>query len=533
MGVQYIPPSKNKAEQISIRDEKNNYKNKNLEGVLDEVATQINTMENKQNCVSINVLFPPIPLNPLKNDGITDNSPLLRNIINYIINNGKNGVIIFPYGVYYFANQITINDSNLNLNLIGQNSEIKLKEASSTDSFMYIQNINNYYIQDFYFTSTDLSQTLTIQVNNANKIYMNNIKVYNVGSALKINFNYNYDNQYLVNQLITNNIEGTKVKHLMHICNINSWEGYNLKANIGTTKSDSGLPTVCFYMRPRCNNVNLSNIYVENCTGDVFHFNRVDYTLPNDNAKPPFNTVGYTDNNIKINNITVKNFGNLVGFNSQTNDISFNNVTCINQISDSRGLIHAFEGQCDNISISNFKFENIQRLILLEHVDGGNTNTHRDFGTIKLINGTVDGEFKKGSSIYGKIKSYTLDNIIFNNIDGNLALGAIVSRFYNQIDVIKLTNLIFNLSGNHTRVCELFRFTHIGKVYANNIIINRILNTTKINIFSTYGVTDVSKIKIFSNNVFAYNLGTDGTLYYGDNSVIIKSNCYLNDVINS
>lgn len=43
MGVQYIPPSKNKAEQISVRDDKNNYKNKNLEGILDEVATQIKT----------------------------------------------------------------------------------------------------------------------------------------------------------------------------------------------------------------------------------------------------------------------------------------------------------------------------------------------------------------------------------------------------------------------------------------------------------------------------------------------------------
>ena len=498
-----------------------------------EVNAQLQTVEQQNNSVVINVLYPPIPLIALKNDSITDNYSNLNAIVNWIIANGNNATIFFPpSGEFYFNEKITIDNSNLNLKIYGHNSKIKLKEGTTKDSFVFLKNINTFTIEDINFYSTGQSQTLVVEVNNANKIFLDKVNGYNVGSILKINFNYDYANQYLVKELITNNIYGENVRHLMHICNINKWDGYNIKAKISQTKAGENLKSVCFYMRPRCNNINLSNLYIEDCTGDVFHFNRADYT--DNGIYPYFGTEGYSDNNIKINNITVKNFGNLVGFNSETNDITFNNVTCINQINQDGGIIYSYEGLCKNITINNFKLENIYRLIKLEHIDGGGTVTHRDFGTIKFSNGVVKGEFKSGSSIYGKIENYFLDNIVFENIDGNTAVGSLMCRFYKDINNISLTNLTFNLTGNHTRITELFRLTSNSKIFINNIILNRKINTTKLNIFSTYGIpTEYTNTKIYVNNSYFYNLGSDGGVYYGDTNLIKKSNCYINDVVNT
>lgn len=159
MGVQYIPPIKNKAEQISVRDDKNNYKNKNLEGILDEVATQIqiekarisniddnnktNTMtyssskiEDKFDAVNaqfqtveqqfgyINIKYPPKPLIGAKGDGVTDDTQVFENILaNY------NNVFV-PEGTYIINKTLYVNKKSQRLKGNGFHNTI-IKAGSS------------------------------------------------------------------------------------------------------------------------------------------------------------------------------------------------------------------------------------------------------------------------------------------------------------------------------------------------------------------------------------------------------------------
>ena len=499
------------------------------ENIQVKLNNDIKTINTQLDSVEINVLYPPFGLKPLKNDGITDNTVCLQNIVNYIINNNLKSTLLFPNkGTYYFSDMILIDNVSSNIFIEFNNSKIKLKDNDTTDkSLFYLRNIKEFSLKNVNVYATNSMANL-VQVNNADKLVIDNINADDIGSILKINFNYDIDSQYLVKELITNNIKCNNVRHIMHICNVNKWDGFNIYANISKTKA---LPnrSVGFYLRPRTNNVNLTNLNINGCEGDVFHFNRVDYTQDN-GYFPPFGTDGYIDKNIKINNVTVSDFGNLVGFNSEVNDIFFNNVTCLNSGSYSMGIIASYEGYCNNIKITNFNFENISRLMYLNSTVNGDTVTHKPFGTISFTNGEINGELKKTCVVCGTIKDVILDNIVFNGIDGNITSSSLVCKFLKDMNV-KLNNLTFNLNGNFTRVTELFKINNNGKTYVNNIYINRDDSGGVMNAFATNGIPSGDSLKLYLGNVYLNNIGNSSNLYYGDKSILTKYNCYKDDTI--
>lgn len=495
---------------------------------FNEIDSQIKDMENKISSVEINVLYPPYNLKPLICDNIIDNSLLLQNIINEVKKYTNEINLTFPNkGVYYFENNINIDDSNISININGNNSTWRLKEGTTTENIFYIKNVNIFSLQNVKNYSQNESQIQFIEVLNANKIELNNIVSDDIGSVLKIIFTYDINNQNYVKELITNNISATNVRHLMHICNIGKWNGNNISGVISTTKTGGNLLSVGFYMRPRCNNINLNNVTIKDCTGDCFHFNRADYTQ--NGYYPPFGTENYQDENIQINNLILENFGTLVGFNSEVKDITFNNITCKNNLESGRGIIHAYEGYCDSIKINNFNFTDINRIVYLEHVDDGSTVTHKDFGDIMLTNGTINGSFKKINHVYGKIKNLIYDNIIFNGIDGALNISSILGRFLKDIN-ISFSNLTFNLNGNNTSITELFSFRNNGIVRLNNIFVKRNDSSYKINVITTNGLPSDYTLKIYANNILTYNLG-GGDLYYGEENILNKTSCFKDDII--
>ena len=514
--------------QIKLTNDINEI-NTQLNNNINEINSQLDNKTQQLDSVEINVLYPPNDLSPLKNDGIFDNTTRLKNIVDYIIDNNLKTTLIFPnVGIYYFSNMITIDNALSSIFVEFNNSKIKLKDNDTSDnSLFYLRNIKEFSLKNVNVYATNSMASL-VQVNNADKLVIDNINADDIGSILKINFNYNINSQYLVKELITNNIKCNNVRHIMHVCNVNKWDGFNIYANISKTKA---LPnrSVGFYLRPRTNNVNLSNLNINGCEGDVFHFNRVDYTQDN-GYFPPFGTDGYIDKNIKINNITVTDFGNLVGFNSEVNDIIFNNVTCLNSGSYSAGIISSYEGYCNNIKITNFNFENISRLMYLNSTVNGDTAMHKPFGTISFTNGELNGELKKTCIVCGTIKDVILDNIVFNGIDGNLTSSSLVCRFLKDMNV-KLNNLTFNLNGNFTRTTELFKINNNGKTYVNNIYINRVVSGGVMNVFATNGIPSGDSLKLYLGNVYLNNIGNSSNLYYGDTSILTKYNCYKDDTI--
>lgn len=500
-----------------------------IDNNISEVKTQLTTKTKQIDSVEINVLYPPFGLSPLKNDGNYDNTTSLQNIVNYIIENSLNTTLIFPnIGTYYFSNKVIINNTSSSIFIEFNNSKIKLKDNDTTENCLFfLKNIKEFSVKNVNVYATN-SQASFVQVNNADKLILDNIYVDDIGMLLKINFNYDTTAQYLVKELITNNIKCNNVRFLMHVCNIEKWDGINISGIVSKSKA---LPnrSVAFYLRPRTNNVNLSNLNISGCTGDVFHFNRVDYTQDN-GYFPPFGTSGYIDKNIKINNITVNDFGNLVGFNSETNDVIFNNVTCKDTCTDSIGIIASYEGYCNNIKINNFNFENISRIVYLNSSANNDTSTHKPFGTISFTNGEVNGELKKTCVVCGSIKDFILDNIVFNGIDGNNTSSSILCRFLKDMNV-KLNNLTFNLNGNITRITEIFKINNNGKTYANNIYVTKTNSAGTINVFATNGIPTGDNLKLYLGNIYLYNLGTSSGLYYGSDDILTKNNCYKDDTI--
>lgn len=209
-----------------------------------------------------------------------------------------------------------------------------------------------------------------------------------------------------------------------------------------------------------------------------------------------------------------------------------NNVYCKNQTGVNEGVIYAFEGSCDSIKINNFIFEDIYRLCVFENKEGGNPVTHRGIGEVALSNGTVRGEFKGSQATYGSIKKFSLNNVIFDNIDGNLNTNAICAAFYSEINEINLDNLTLNLNGTHSRTADIFRFvgTKIKNVYINNLKVNRVDTTSRENLIYVSGITTEtdSNLKIYLSNIYLNNFGSGG-LYYNSknfNYIVNKTNCF-------
>jgi len=466
---------------------------------------------------NINVLDPPGELSPLINDGKTDNSILLLKILEYVEGGSKEATIYFPNeGSYFFDKQIYIDMEDISITLAGSNTKINVKKANSYKNLFYIVNIDNFNVQGINLDTPNVSSGTYgnrgyIEVENANKITLNDVALDNANCGLKINFK-NTDKvseQNTVKHLITDNVSGNNVKCFMHICNIEQWEAENLKVKV-TNEDLSNVPNVCFYLRPRSNNITINNLQVDNCPGDVFHFNRYDYTTVG--AYPPMGTDGFEDNNIKVTKVVAKNIGQLVGFNSETNDITFKDVNIQNQKYGERGVINAFEGKCNKLTINNFIFKDINKVLDLE-------KNNKGINSISLKDGTITGAFKGSQGTYGGVKNLNIENIIYDNTENPNGNGALALMLYGEWDNVNMSNIKFNIGAKFKRNADVIRFgdNFKGTVIAKNITFNRpIKNKYSLNGFSVYfsdlNPPDPSTL-ITASDIKAINLDN---IYYGD-----------------
>lgn len=473
----------------------------------------------------INVLNPPEGLKPLVNDGKNDNSELLYDMIFYLNNTPeKEGTLFFPdEGSYLFDKQIYVDMKEMKLTLKGNESRLNVKRADEYENLFYIVNINKFDVENMKFNTNSVSSGTYghrgyIEIEDADEIILNNVSLDNADYGLKINFQDSdkLSEQNTVKHLITNNVSGENVSCFMHICNIEKWDAQNLKINV-TDEDDNNVPNVAIYLRPRSQNITIDNLEVDNCPGDVLHFNRFDYTTVG--AYPPMGTPGFEDKNIKITNVKAKNIGQLVGFNSETSDITFENVHVENQNREYGGIIHAFEGKCDNLTINNFEFKNIYKLLALEETNAG-------FGTISIKNGKVSEPLKGNQDAFGPVEKLILENIEYDNIDNRNNSGSIALMLYGQWNEVYLNNLKFNIGTSFRRNTEVIRLSDNfkGKVYAENIEFVRnkknkyLLNAFSVYYNSKYPVDELTKLYV--KDIILKNIN----LYYGDMKFLVKIN---------
>ena len=469
-------------------------------------------------------------LSPLVNDGKTDNTQMLQNIIDKYSAENVSINLNFPNtGEYYFKNKIYIDNNKFSLSLTGNQSIITVAKKSSYNALFYILNINRLKVDNLIFTSTD-NKTINnrgyIEVENADTIILENTQFNNADTGFKINFKNTdvIDEQNTVKHLITNDISADNVTCFLHICNIEKWDADTLVANIKDNSTSSKSKHVCFYLRPRSNNITVNNLIVNNCPGDVFHFNRFDYANKL-GAYPPLGTEGFEDNNIVINHVIANNIGNLVGFNSETNDVSFKDVHVTNQKLSSGGIVKRFEGICNSVSIEGFEFKDIYKILSIEE-------TENRIGSITIKNGTVSGEYKGDQSCNGKVESLTLDNITFNEIDSDI-IGSVGFMFYGDWNSIDMSNLTFNLGNKATRNTEVIRFGDLfkGIVHLNNCsVFKENYDNYDLNFISLIHDADKpidASSKFYINNLKRYNLDD---IYYAEgndeNYIEVDDNSY-------
>ncbi|MBE6062877.1 MAG: hypothetical protein E7207_04795 [Clostridium butyricum] len=473
----------------------------------------------------IDVLNPPEGVKPLVNDGKTDNSKLLYDMINYLnYKPEKGGTLFFPDGgSYLFDKQIYLDMEEIELKLKGNQSKFNVKKADEYENLFYIVNIKKFDVENIRFNTKDVSSgtyghRCYIEIENADEVILNNVSLDNADYGLKINFKNSdkLSEQNTVKHLVTNNVSGENVSCFMHICNIEKWDAENIKINV-TNEDENDVPNVAIYLRPRSQNITIDNLQVDNCPGDVIHFNRFDYTTVG--AYPPIGTVGFEDKNIKIRNIKAKNIGQLVGFNSETKDITFENVYVENQNREYGGIVHAFEGKCDCLTINNFEFRNIYKLLALEDTNAG-------FGTILIKNGKISGAFKGDQDAFGPVEKLILENIEYNNIDNTNNSGAIALMLYGQWDEVYLKKLKFVVGISFKRNTEVIRLSDNfkGQVHAENIeFIRNKKNKYSLNAFSIFynSMFPVDELtKLYVKDIILKNIN----LYYGELKYLIKLN---------
>lgn len=516
----------NNIDNVNVSDIKT-YSNKKIEEKFKGVNAQFNTIESKNNSIFINVLYPPVPLTALKNDGVTDNSGKLSSIIEFIKVNNTNATIFFPSQGKYFMNKVRIDLPNIDLTIYGDNSKIVSNNQFTEADIFSIININNISVKGIDFEVMNIidgfdSNIVFLGIYNANIVNINSINTIKTKYTLKINWTNTADinMQNVVNKLITNNITASNVRGFMHVCNIKSWNGYNLDVNM-SFKTNINPLNVAFYMRTRCNNVNLSNIKVLNCSGAVFHFNRKDYT--GGLIDVPLGTSGFEDTNININNIICENIGRLLDFNSETYNISINNCKVKNQ-TNKGAIIYVYQGKCDTLLLNNFECDDIERLIYFEDGNAGVDN-------IIISNGVIKGKLKSLVACYGNVGNITFSNICFKEIDSDLNTGSILFRFYGTWKVINLNNIDIYIGTNVNRVTDCIRFGSntigfTGKVYINNFNLIRPVKNDYDVIAFAFGIVTNTFIKIDNSSVENANLFDSNVNY----SITKVNNCFVSNL---
>lgn len=137
----------------------------------------------------------------IKNDGITDNTILLNQIINYT------NKLYFPAGTYLFSNLNIINKDNFEI--YGDSKKTSILKCNSTNTttffkFISLENGNNYRIHDIKIDSNYIGINISFSFINVNNSTINNCEIIGSTSQRTLNLQ-NFDSNYGHNNKITNN----------------------------------------------------------------------------------------------------------------------------------------------------------------------------------------------------------------------------------------------------------------------------------------------------------------------------------------
>ena len=359
-----------------------------------------------------------------------------------------------------------------------------------------------------------------IEIYNAEVCRIENIDAAYIGSVVKINFQYNAtsaDEQNQVGHLITNNINSNHTNELMHICNVNKWDAKGLKAchtyPVDTSKG------IIFYLRPRIYNASVTDIYAEDCTGDVFHFNRYDNSV----AIPAMGTEGYVSHNIRFNNVTAYNVGNFVGFNSEESDVTFDGVYCDGI---TNGFAVAYNGRIGNLVVRNFTIKNTARLCVFENSDyNQGTGKHEKFDLVSFNHGEILGQFQKTNIVCGEIGVLELSDIRFIDVNNDLIESAQLVALIG-IEKVIMRNIYTRLGNQMTALRPLIQFS---KGTASELYVDGVVVDTEEE-FSNFVVDSLKIAHVYLTSVFATGVRS---IYYASSSAsgdgsCVCTNCYIN-----
>lgn len=170
-----------------------------LVGKIKQIEDNYNTITDMINDIEIgggifiNVLNPPDGLEPLKNDGITDNSSNLQAIINYC--GTKGGCICFPPGNYIFNFPITIASNGISLLSINPTQCNLICNFSGT-LFKYV-NVQYCTIKNLTIKS-NYRNSIAISIDSGKLIFCEYVYIYNFNTGMLLNNCSNSNFNYLV-----------------------------------------------------------------------------------------------------------------------------------------------------------------------------------------------------------------------------------------------------------------------------------------------------------------------------------------------
>ena len=316
---------------------------KTLIGAINEVNTQCKDIANSISEVYIK--YPPIPLIKPSGDGITDDTNVIKNIIDFCINNNIEK-IIFNEGIYLID---TLNISK-GITICGTNKAI-IKSKSDHETILFDKDINDVNIYNIKFNGIlDNQGQSFIKFLGATNVSIHDCSFENCGGSAIINIEGLLDNFNCYNNKFINTNNGGLL--LRPVQNLYIYNNYFENIN-GYSSSEPAHP---IYIRAdgidvsNLNNVNIYNNVIQNCNLDDYSGKHAIKVVSNQ-----LYSSGYKGKNISIKNNIIYNWSNGIHVANLNNvDISLNKIDLKSNTLTAHGIL--YEG-CENLKIINNIFD--------------------------------------------------------------------------------------------------------------------------------------------------------------------------------
>lgn len=368
----------------------------------------------------INVLYPPANLSPLINDNLTDNSPMLQAIIDFVKTNSLSAQIYFPVGDYRFSSTVYIPKNHLYFKG-EERAGSRLILTDNTTLFYVGTNDNSELVnfvkfENFFFNTSVMEPTTShnyITFKNVSYCEIVNCSLYNGSNYIILDtaqgtkmYDVHMNNEKSVANVIGVNIINRCVSSrflrvtMNFILNSNCI-GFNCRSwaqDLFFERTETTGCDWCFYIKNETSNAPgdiiiknsiLDNIkgyaiLMQNMVGDGLYknINIIDglYAVPSANNTKliRFDNV----NNVMISNIGASNINNSDG----TDCISLNNckninISSCNFVNLNRGIVGI---DCDKITCEN-------NIITSDNKDGNScfliTNTAHSICNSNIFSG--------------------------------------------------------------------------------------------------------------------------------------------------